>query len=104
MEYYIDGVPMNMVVRAEHKIEKMLYDEENRLQAGGIIGKPAYITLNMKNGKTFYVAREKRFNNYHIQILDNQLKVVASASYNADFRFGLTSIAAKCVRLGAQKK
>ena len=102
--YYIDEIPMKQIIATEKEINKRLYQDELKL-ACKCSPVPAFITLNLKNGMTVYVARERRWNSstkkymYHVQLLDEDVQVIMSNEYQEDNISGLTSIAIKIIRL-----
>lgn len=101
-EYYYQELPMRKIIAVEDEIEKRLCAEELKLAAEYNPG-AAYITLNMKNGSTLYVARNSKWNGKgytkHVQLLNSELEVLASNEYKDDEEYPLMMIAVKILRL-----
>ena len=101
-EYYYQELPMSKIIAVENEIEKRLYAEELKLATKCNPG-AAYITLNMKNGSTLYVARAQKWNGKsytkHVQLLSSDLEVLASNEYEEDEEYPLMMIAVKILRL-----
>ena len=100
--YYYQELPMSKIIAVENEIEKRLYAEELRLATECNSG-TAYITLNMKNGSTLYVARAQKWNGKsytkHIQLLNSDLEVLVNNEYEDDEKYPLMMIAVKILRL-----
>ena len=84
--YYIEEIPMSLISATEKEIESRLRADECRLATECSCG-AAYITLNLKNGGTMYVARGKKYDSendryiYTVQLLDEDVKVIEQVTY-----------------------
>lgn len=100
MKYYIEELPMDMVIAAEKLIEKKLQQDEVKLAVGCATQCTAYATLDGKNGVKLYVARKHQYNSitkdydYHVQLLNEDLEVLESVKYRkavaGDFGYGIS--------------
>jgi len=105
--YFIDEIPMKQIIATEKELNKRLYQDELKL-ACKCSPSPAFITLNLHNGMTVYVAREKKWKSdikkytYHVQLLDEDVKIIMSNEYEESNNSGLTAIAMKIIRLNRQ--
>ena len=85
MAYFYEGLLLETVVKAEKAIESKIRKDELRLACECATQLPAFAKIEGKNGVILYVARETKYNsngyNYHVQLLDEDLKVIESVNY-----------------------
>ena len=85
--YYIEEIPMSLISATEKEIEKRLRADECRLAEECACQLSAYTKLNLKNGGTLYVARNKKYDSendryiYIVQLLDEDVKVIEQVTY-----------------------
>ena len=86
---FYQEIPMDQIVKAEMKLDKALTSEEYKLALQCRSGS-AYLTINLHNDGTVYVARRRRWNSskqryeYTVQLLDYYMEVISTVNYYKD--------------------
>ena len=98
--YYIEELPVAMVLQAEKYIEKKVREDELRLAVECATQCTAYAEFTGKNGVKLYVARATNYNSklgdyeWTVQLLDSDLQVIESVQYRkavkGDFGYGIS--------------